>query len=181
MSTWSRIKKLFWNAPASQSSRKPVGIFIAEDTPRYVVAGNVVNPIGSISFAMPCGALLSWVGGEASFFYCGKPSCPECNPMTPERAAQINERFLKERPLVRVEALIEKDCFIRAITEVQRDKYLVIVRLLDKARSTSAYAIASQLKEPCTFVRHRLQAMEKLGYVAFDSNGPDSIYWSLCK
>lgn len=48
-----------------------------------------------------CGMTIqNFVRGEwviAGPFPCGQPDCKTCNPMTPQRAAKINERFFRER------------------------------------------------------------------------------------
>ena len=76
---WARLNGLFENPPPHVSS---------------ACRNNVAHQNEPIAFTfhLSCGGSIN---GEE--FKCGRPDCKRCNPMTPERAAQINERFLKER------------------------------------------------------------------------------------
>lgn len=74
------LKRIFWNPPA---------------------APKVAREPQERGIELPCGASFISGGTVTGPFYCGNPGCdnPDCtvNRMTPERAAEINERFFKKR------------------------------------------------------------------------------------
>lgn len=88
MSLWTRFKKLFWNPP------------VEPDRPG--IWGNTISggKINVAFYGLPCGIVLGRPNGDESILTCGRRECRVCNPMNPERAAKINERFLKERGYV---------------------------------------------------------------------------------
>lgn len=82
---WAWLRRLFWNQSAEAPKKAEVGFHIN-------TCGYRLETIGRGIRFLEC---------KASF--CGEPTCSLCKgvgPMTPERAAQINQRFLQERGYV---------------------------------------------------------------------------------
>lgn len=77
------------------------------------------------------------------------------------------------------ETRIDKDWQAMSITTAEQAQYLKIARYLGGSAGTSTYMVSRHLREACSVVRRDLRKMEKLGYVAADSNGSNNIYWSL--
>lgn len=83
---WAWLRRRFWNPPAGPSA----------EAPKKSEVGFHINT---------CGYRLESTGYgmhfvEDPYSFCGVPDCTVCKgvgPMTPERAAQINQRFLQER------------------------------------------------------------------------------------
>lgn len=81
--------------------------------------------------------------------------------------------------LVENEIRIAKDWQSMAITTAEQARYLKIARYLGGSAGTSTYIVSRHLREACSVVRRDLRKMEKLGYVAAESNGSNNIHWSL--
>lgn len=77
------------------------------------------------------------------------------------------------------EIRILKDWRQMAITSAEHHKYLKIAKYLSGSHKTSTWMVSKTLQEPCRDARKQLRKMERMGYVVAESNGSNSVYWSL--
>jgi Mn-dependent DtxR family transcriptional regulator len=66
-----------------------------------------------------------------------------------------------------------------AITTADQARFLTIARYLGEMPATTTYMVSVMLRDNCQTARNDLRRMEKMGYVVADSNGSNSIRWSL--
>lgn len=83
---WAWLRRLFWNPPI-------------EHAPEATKESDVGFRINTCGYRLEPGCYgVRFVADPSKF--CGEPTCSVCKgvgPMTPERASQINQRFLQER------------------------------------------------------------------------------------
>lgn len=80
--SWAAFRRLFWNPPPESAVPSPYIVVTGPKGIEFCGVITITNREGSLTL----GPLM-----------CDRADCTTCNPMTPERAAQINARYFQEK------------------------------------------------------------------------------------